>query len=214
MATSDMATAYRTAGEAPKNRARHSFAAPALPQVCSWNTDDAGLIDTDTHTRRGEQPYAPSEKAEEHATVLVVDDETSIARLLGELLESADYRVLLAYSGHAGLELARSERPALILTDCMMPGLDGGEFVRRLRGSPVTNTIPVVMMSSVRPKLIPREGIAGLRAPESHIMRSVRRGVSLVSIGDARLPFIEKPFDIDVVLSVVETATKVTDLDG
>lgn len=149
----------------------------------------------------------PSVASKERTTVLVVDDERSIARLLTEVLENAGYRVLVAGGGRTALALARSERPALILTDYLMPGMDGVELVRRLRGSPVTNDIPIAMMSSVRPRLASRESIAETRSPEARIIHAVRRDVYLAHVGDVLLPFLEKPFDLDIVLDMVKMAT-------
>src|SRR5579859_8189562 len=54
-------------------------------------------------------------------TVLVVDDESSIAELVGEVLDGAGYRVLQANNGRMALAIARHEHPALVLTDRMMP---------------------------------------------------------------------------------------------
>lgn len=145
--------------------------------------------------------------------MLVVDDEVSIALLLEEVLNGAGYHVLLADTGRAALGMARAEHPALILTDCNMPGIDGAEFVRRLRASPVTNAIPIVMMSSTRPGFAVRTDVAGLRPPEARILRAVTHDVYLASIGGVRLPFLEKPFDLDAVLDVVAAATATEDDD-
>lgn len=106
--------------------------------------------------------------------VLVVDDELSIVELLGQVLEDVGYRALRARNGRIALAIARRERPALVLTDCDMPEMGGMEFVRRLRASPTTRGIPVVIMSSARPAL---EGEA--------------------------IPFLEKPFDLDDILEKV-----------
>lgn len=163
---------------------------------------------SESEAEQAERTASPFVAGEERKTVLVVDDERSIARLLMELLTGAGYRVLVASGGHAALGLARSERPALILTDYMMPGMDGKELVRRLRGSPVTNDIPIVMMSSERPRLASRESIAGIRSPEAHILDMVGCDVYLAHVGDILLPFLEKPFDLDVVLDIVRTATE------
>ena len=108
-------------------------------------------------------------------TILVVDDEPSIAQLLSEILDEAGYRVVLAADGRSALATARRERPALVLTDRMLPQLDGLEVARRLRRHPVTRNIPVVMMSSSRPD---RE-----------------------LIGD--LPFLPKPFELEELLDTV-----------
>jgi CheY-like chemotaxis protein len=201
-----MMTAPISPLETPENRIHPSFDTPVQHQMYVWNCQSLDGQNTDTAemsdsaSARYEAPVA--------VTVLVVDDERSIALLLAELLESAGYRVVVASTGRAALALARSERPSLILTDCTMPGVDGVELVRRLRGSPVTNTIPIVMMSSIRPRLAPRDDAAELRLPEERILRTGNRGLYLAIVGDACLPFLEKPFDLDVVLDVVETATE------
>ena len=62
--------------------------------------------------------------------ILVVDDEPRVARLARDYLEKNGFRVLLAADGSSALALARSERPALIVLDLMLPGLDGREVCR------------------------------------------------------------------------------------
>jgi DNA-binding response OmpR family regulator len=66
-------------------------------------------------------------------TVLIVEDERSLVELLRGYLEREGYAVLAVFDGLAGLELARTERPDLIILDLMLPGLDGLEVCRRLR---------------------------------------------------------------------------------
>ena len=82
-------------------------------------------------------------------TVLVVDDEPDI-RLLVELALShvAGWRVLLASSGAAALEVAAAERPEAVVLDVMMPGMDGPETARRLAADPRSADIPVVMLTA------------------------------------------------------------------
>src|SRR5260221_12455104 len=84
-------------------------------------------------------------------TILVVDDEPSIAQLLSEVLDEAGYRVVLAADGRSALATARRERPALGLADRILPLLAGLEAARRLRRHPVTRALPLVLMSSSRP---------------------------------------------------------------
>ena len=110
-------------------------------------------------------------------TVLIVDDEPSIVDLLCEFLEDSGYHALLARNGRTALAIARREHPALVLTDRNMPGIDGVDLLRRLRSSPTTSNIPVVIMSSTRP----------------------------TSEGTDRVPFLAKPFDLDDMLATVAT---------
>lgn len=63
-------------------------------------------------------------------TILVVDDEERITDLLRSYLEQAAYRVLTAGNGRSGLELARADKPDLIVLDLMMPEMDGVECLR------------------------------------------------------------------------------------
>lgn len=66
-------------------------------------------------------------------TILVVDDEIQIVRVLRGYLEQAGYRVLVAYNGEEALYTARQERPDLVILDLQLPKIDGLEFTRRIR---------------------------------------------------------------------------------
>jgi two-component system response regulator ResD len=77
--------------------------------------------------------------------ILVIEDETTIARLIRLYLEQAGYRVVTAHDGIAGLELHARERPNLVILDLMLPGLDGLEVCRRIRAW--ANT-PIVMLTA------------------------------------------------------------------
>jgi CheY-like chemotaxis protein len=65
--------------------------------------------------------------------VLIVDDEAPIAEALAYMVEDAGYTALTAFRGRAGLDLARTHYPALIITDMMMPQLDGAGLIAALR---------------------------------------------------------------------------------
>jgi putative two-component system response regulator len=84
----------------------------------------------------------------DHETILIVDDAPDNLAILGELLREAGYHVKVANSGGAGLRLAElAPRPALIVLDVMMPGVDGYEVLRGLRGNPLTCDIPVIFLT-------------------------------------------------------------------
>ena len=84
------------------------------------------------------------------ATVLVVDDEPDIVRLLQETLAPEGYQLLAAHDGETALHLARLERPSLILLDWRMPGRDGLEVCRALRSDPdpEIRRLPVVLLTA------------------------------------------------------------------
>ena len=84
------------------------------------------------------------------ARVLVVDDEPDIVALVAYHLAKAGYRVSTASSGTDALELARRDRPALLVLDLMLPGLSGYEVLEQLRGDESTRDIAVLMLTARR----------------------------------------------------------------
>ncbi|MHB8612722.1 MAG: response regulator [Candidatus Dormibacteraceae bacterium] len=82
------------------------------------------------------------------ATVLIVDDDPVITMMYTLGLERAGYEVLVARDGQAGLDLASSAKPDLILLDVRMPILDGIEVLARLAADSGAAAIPVVMLSN------------------------------------------------------------------
>lgn len=81
-------------------------------------------------------------------TVLAVDDETDILKLLRYNLSNAGYGFLEAEDGPEALELAKRSLPDLILLDVMLPNMDGNELLKRLKADPDTKGIPVVMLTA------------------------------------------------------------------
>ena len=81
-------------------------------------------------------------------TILVVEDETAIAELLVELVEEYGYEALRAKNGAEGLSLARRHHPALIISDVMMPVMDGYELLRAIRNEPDLADTTVVLVSA------------------------------------------------------------------
>jgi two-component system cell cycle response regulator len=92
--------------------------------------------------------------AEETATqtVLIIEDDTNIRKMTSLRLAREGYRVLTAPAGEEGLEVARRERPHVILLDVLMPEMDGREVLRRLKADPDTCDIPVILLSVLRPE--------------------------------------------------------------
>jgi signal transduction histidine kinase len=82
------------------------------------------------------------------SSILVLDDRPADRELLTTLLGHAGYEMREAATGDEALRLAGAERPDLIITDILMPSMNGFEFVRRLRSDPHTNSIPVVFCTA------------------------------------------------------------------
>jgi CheY-like chemotaxis protein len=81
--------------------------------------------------------------------ILIVDDDPSIRTLLRLIFELAGYEVAEAAHGRAALDLLQDlELPDLIVTDLMMPVMNGNELIRRLRSEPRTASIPIVVVSA------------------------------------------------------------------
>lgn len=80
-------------------------------------------------------------------TVLVVNDQEPVRQAVVQSLQARGFRARSARSGREALEVARTDRPDLILYDMDPPGLDGWEATRRLKADPVTRRILVIAMS-------------------------------------------------------------------
>jgi two-component system alkaline phosphatase synthesis response regulator PhoP len=81
-------------------------------------------------------------------TVLVVDDDREVVRLMRGYLEQAGYVVQVAYDGESAWHMLRRERPDLLLLDLMLPGKDGYEITRLVRAEPLLARLPIVMLTA------------------------------------------------------------------
>ena len=80
--------------------------------------------------------------------ILVVEDQEDNRRILRDLLTSAGYEMIEAVTGDEGVALAETHRPDLILMDIQLPGLDGYEATRRIKGNPALRQIPIIAVTS------------------------------------------------------------------
>jgi PAS domain S-box-containing protein len=85
-----------------------------------------------------------------HPTVLAVNDAPEVLELLTLLLEREGYRVMTAEDGRRALEMARTLQPDIVISDVVMPLMDGLEFCRRLKQDASTRDVPVLLVSAVR----------------------------------------------------------------
>jgi CheY-like chemotaxis protein len=79
--------------------------------------------------------------------ILVIDDDPEVLELVRDVLAEAGLPTVTANDGEEGLELALARRPALIIMDVMMRGVDGYTALTRLRGHPATSDIPVIILT-------------------------------------------------------------------
>jgi len=82
------------------------------------------------------------------ARILVVDDDRPTVLIISSVLEKQGFQVFSACEGIEALRLAVEAKPHLIILDIMMPGMDGYQVARRLKRSPETADIPVLMLSA------------------------------------------------------------------
>jgi CheY-like chemotaxis protein len=95
------------------------------------------------------------------ATILIVDDEQPVRDFLAHRLADAGHRTLQAVHGAEALEVAEKERPDLVVSDIMMPVLNGAELCRRLKARADT---PVILMSAAGPRAAEGTGADGFIA--------------------------------------------------
>jgi len=118
------------------------------------------------------------------ATVLIVEDEFAITDLLEMALTDEGYRVLTAANGRQGLaRLAEGPRPDLVISDYMMPVLDGVGMLRAMRDTEAHRDIPCIVMSSM---------------PEANVRERI----------DGYAAFVRKPFQIVAVMQLVATVLR------
>ncbi|EHR69732.1 response regulator with CheY-like receiver, AAA-type ATPase, and DNA-binding domains [Burkholderiales bacterium JOSHI_001] len=99
------------------------------------------------------------------ATILVVDDSASLRSVVRLMLERAGYRVAEAIDGRDALRKVADLRPALVLCDVNMPGLDGLGLVRQIKSQPAYRAIPVLMLTTSTDKAQKAEAaVAGAQA--------------------------------------------------
>ena len=119
----------------------------------------------------------------EKSSVLVVDDDPDKRMLLTVALQMAGYEVRTANDGEEGFAAVISYQPDLIITDVMMPRMDGYELARRIRANPQTRFIPIIIQTAAR-----------------NDAQDARRGAEVGALG-----YITDPTDIDLLLARART---------
>lgn len=117
------------------------------------------------------------------STILIIEDEFSILELQERYLKLEGFQVITAMTGTEGLKMARLEHPDLIILDLMLPEMNGEEVLLKLKSSPTTKNIPVVVVSA-------KSGLA-------HIEKTFSLGA---------VDFLTKPFDLNEYLGRIKIA--------
>jgi len=98
--------------------------------------------------------------------ILVIDDEIDFTHMVKMLLQmSGPYQVREVHAARAAVPAAREFQPDIILLDCMMPEIDGGEVASRLEADPETSNIPVIFLTATvdQPQELPSRCYSGTR---------------------------------------------------
>jgi two-component system, cell cycle response regulator DivK len=80
--------------------------------------------------------------------ILIVEDHDKNRKLVRDVLQARGYQTVETETGEEGVRVAREKRPALVLRDIQLPGIDGVETFRQLRADPVTRAIPVIAVTA------------------------------------------------------------------
>lgn len=120
--------------------------------------------------------------------ILAIDDDATFCEVLKKSIATRYghvYQVLTAYDGRTGLEMARTEKPDIILLDIIMPGVSGSEIAEHLAESPATKDIPIIFVTAI---------ISGREAGSGESVRGNR-------------VFFAKPVDVDRLMEKVKEMT-------
>ena len=164
---SDVADDVAPASAAPVAPKRGALSGDALPDPAAPSSTEARAADDDADAER--------------ECVLLIDDNPDLRRFVSAIL-TPTYDVLGAHDARTGLDRAQSALPDLILTDVMMPGMDGHELTRRLRENPATRSIPILMLTA---RTTPQDEVEGLQHGADD--------------------YIQKPFEADVLHQRIAT---------
>jgi signal transduction histidine kinase len=148
-----------------------------------------------------------------HATVIVCDDDAGIRTVVGENLRQHGYNILEAESGEHAIELAIKNPVEAILLDLYMPGLNGWQTLQRLKNSPTTSAIPVVILSVLsptdpEPRNVPANGPSIAAAAQGWVQKPFNEHLLLAELsrvlhtgdGPAYVLLVEDDIDLAAVV--------------
>lgn len=160
-------------------------ASPFLEEAAAWLDSDASL-----ETEAPLSPQRPAGHSDGVATIVLADDNVDMRSYIGRLLATR-YRVVAVANGREALDEIAKKRPDLVLTDVMMPELDGFGLLRALRENKDTATLPVIMLSA--------------RAGEEAKIEGLQRGAD---------DYLIKPFSARELLTRVDAQIEIARVRG
>ena len=135
--------------EATRRLASTSFGVdPYVQEVLSWLPEGQAGANDASQSRPGTDGSSPQAARSTQAFILLADDNADMRKYIQRMLEDYQYEVQSVSNGRDALRASRERTPDLVLTDVMIPGLDGFELLRELRGTPSTAMVPVIMLSA------------------------------------------------------------------
>jgi CheY-like chemotaxis protein len=125
--------------------------------------------------------------------VLLVDDERCLLDALSTLLADEGFEISSAFNGREALERLATFAADVVVSDVMMPVMDGQQLLRRLREQPATRGIPVILMTAAQ--LLPFDGVTVLRKPfhGDDLVAEIRRAVGDEPGDQAAAPLPSRP---------------------
>ena len=142
--------------------------------------------------------------ADKRPVILVCDDDPAILAIVGAMLDQHDYQALTVTSGSEAVRQAMAQRPAAILLDLVMPGMNGCETLMTLKEKPETKDIPVIILSGLQPREkegFPASVVDWLHKPfdEGSLFLALKRALDGHAKG-ARVLVVEDDLDLAGVL--------------
>jgi CheY-like chemotaxis protein len=126
--------------------------APASYKAQVWRMAPRSLRDRkfeDHSAATASEPVAAPSSNEDRPLALVVEDDPVTRRVAAAVVERLGYRLIVAKDGAEGLEMTRTHRPSVVLTDALLPRLDGREMARQIKQDPQCEGIRVIVMTAL-----------------------------------------------------------------
>jgi signal transduction histidine kinase len=133
-------------GAVPSLVSTDTGARPFVEESLRWLPDSPGAKETSPARNLTRPEAQPEQKSKPR--ILLADDNSDMRDYVSRLLAARGYEVIATENGRAALEAARAQPPSLVLSDVMMPYLDGFELLRELRKNPATSAIPIILLSA------------------------------------------------------------------